>query len=496
LVAFALVLRATDPPGPGLDPDALSYVGAATTLADHGGYRVPSSGWGTSDTTEALAHFPPGFSTAIAVPVALGLPPIQSGRLVVALSAFASAAILYLLLAWVASPLTALLGTAAAIVTPALVSVHLSVLSEPLFIVAMLLAVAAMTAQPPPDARWSGAAALRVGLAVAAAALVRYVGIAFVVAAVVWMLAQHGPWRRRLRDAGLAALPATLLLGAWIVRSTRLAGKESIRKFGRYRDVMHTVHEGLDTIMRWLAPDVLAAPWRLMAVAAVLLTIVVIAPAGLRKISDWYPRATRMMAAAAILATTYAGFLVASRLFADPNIPFDDRILAPLFLLVEIALAVAAWQWAGTRDRWARGAAAIVFGVWLAGSFVVSRGMINDAMTDGADFAATSWRYSPTIAWVRANAARRPLYTNWPAALYFHVGRGSHILPAGLDPLTLRRFRARVARTDGIIVGFDVPTIECASPDSIASRLRLQPLARLADGTIWALPPTTAAATQ
>jgi hypothetical protein len=109
----------------------------------------------------------------------------------------------------------------------------------------------------------------------------------------------------------------------------------------------------------------------------------------------------------------------------------------------------------------------------------VSRGMINDARTDGADFAATSWRYSPTIAWVRANAARRPLYTNWPAALYFHIGRGSHILPAGLDPLTMRRFRARVARTDGIIVGFDVPTIECALPDSI-----------------WALPPATVAATQ
>ena len=36
ILAFALVLAVTDPPGPGLDPDALSYMGAAESLVTQG----------------------------------------------------------------------------------------------------------------------------------------------------------------------------------------------------------------------------------------------------------------------------------------------------------------------------------------------------------------------------------------------------------------------------------------------------------------------------
>jgi hypothetical protein len=86
---------------------------------------------------------------------------------------------------------------------------------------------------------------------------------------------------------------------------------------------------------------------------------------------------------------------------------------------------------------------------------------------------------------VRAHATGIPLYTNWPAAVFFHAQRGSHELPHALDPLTLRRFGERLERQHGILVGFDAPNAEGVSPDSIANRLRLRPLARLADGSIW-----------
>ena len=36
IAAFALVLAITDPPGPGLDPDALSYMGAAESVVAQG----------------------------------------------------------------------------------------------------------------------------------------------------------------------------------------------------------------------------------------------------------------------------------------------------------------------------------------------------------------------------------------------------------------------------------------------------------------------------
>src|SRR3979411_3104814 len=45
IVAFTLVLIITEPPGPGLDPDALQYMGAAESLAAHLEYRVPTAEW-------------------------------------------------------------------------------------------------------------------------------------------------------------------------------------------------------------------------------------------------------------------------------------------------------------------------------------------------------------------------------------------------------------------------------------------------------------------
>ena len=72
-VAFALALIITDPVGPGLDPDALSYMGAAESVAAHGIYQIPAAKWSSADSTAPLAHFPPGYSTVLALPVRLGM---------------------------------------------------------------------------------------------------------------------------------------------------------------------------------------------------------------------------------------------------------------------------------------------------------------------------------------------------------------------------------------------------------------------------------------
>jgi hypothetical protein len=45
IVAFALVLEITVPPGPGLDPDALAYMGSAESFAQIGEFRAPTARW-------------------------------------------------------------------------------------------------------------------------------------------------------------------------------------------------------------------------------------------------------------------------------------------------------------------------------------------------------------------------------------------------------------------------------------------------------------------
>src|SRR5919201_902751 len=97
VAAFALVLVVTEPPGPGLDPDAASYLGAAESLARHGTLRIPLASWASPDTTSPLVHFPPGLPIVVALPVALGMPAVQGARLVNEAAAFVTAAAIVLL---------------------------------------------------------------------------------------------------------------------------------------------------------------------------------------------------------------------------------------------------------------------------------------------------------------------------------------------------------------------------------------------------------------
>src|SRR5258708_25756981 len=80
VVAFTLVIIITEDPGPGLDPDAQAYLGAAESLAWKGSYWIPSAKWTSPDSTEALAHFPPGSSTVLALPTPFGIAPPRGAR--------------------------------------------------------------------------------------------------------------------------------------------------------------------------------------------------------------------------------------------------------------------------------------------------------------------------------------------------------------------------------------------------------------------------------
>jgi hypothetical protein len=471
----------TEPPGPGLDPDAVSYLGAAVSLVHGHGYRVPVTPWTASDTTGLLAHFPPGFSTAIAAPVAFGMSPIQSGRLIVAVSAFAAAVLLILLVGAAAGSAAAVIAFVGAAVTPALVNLHISILSEPLFLAMLLGMMMSCLARRP----------AATGALAAGAVMVRYAGVAVAAAAVVWFLWQPGSWRRRMREAVIVVGPSLVLLGLWVARSWRAPGGTSnIRALGLYGSLRGTIGEGLSTVCDWLAPGSGGTSWRGVAVT---LTVLVIAAVG---VGAWRAfrrapvdgRAPLTVVLAGVIAVCYVGMLIASRVAADPNIPFDDRILAPVILLAEIGLVIggAIW-WRRTPVVWMRGAVVVAGVVWALASLRVVRGRVGDALRDGEDFASADWRFSPTVAWVRANAGTAAtLYTNWPAAVYFYAARGSHELPRSLDPLTLRRFGERLVRQRGVLVGFTSPNPDGVSPDSIASRLRLRPLARLADGSVWA----------
>jgi hypothetical protein len=473
--------------GPGLDPDALAYVGAATSLAGHGKLEVPLGKWQLSDSTLPLTVWPPGFSIAMAAPQLTGIAPLTAARIVIALAASVTAATLFILLSSVISFAGAVTGLLVILLTPGFLDVHTSVLSEPLFLACLAIVLFGMTRERP----------LLTGLAAAAAVSTRYAGLSAGVAGAIWFLFfSNRVQRERIRRAALAAAPSAIAFAAWMIHNARVTVVQSTIKVSYHPGILQTIRDGFETMMQWIAPGLDGA----IAFGAVIILFVAIAAAVLtRQSATASPSADsdltekNVSAAAAVLLLSYLVTLVLSRMFVGASILFDSRLLSPAFLLIEIALIPILWQFIRRSSVWLRAPAVSALLLWLAGSVMVDAQIVEDAVTDGNDFASTEWRTSPTIQWVVNSGAGQPIYTNWPAAVYFDAHRSPYDLPRTLDPDSIAQFRTQLASRNGVLVGFEARNPDYPPVDSLARAAGLVPLKRFSDGAVWSVPPAPSA---
>lgn len=498
LAMMASAFRFTAAPGPGLDPDAMSYLGAARTLVAHGTLRVPVAPWWSDSTTQPLTHFPPGYSAALAVPVALGLDAVQGARLVQAGAAGVTIAAFMLALWPLAGAWGATLGALVLACSPAFVFVHLSVLSEPLFLALMMLALWSIVRRP--------RAALVHGLIAAVATMVRYAGLSVAGGAALWALRDtSAPWRERIKRAALALAPSLLAMAAWSLTRERAPGRAGpIRKLAFYGNWGPTLREGAQTIAHQLAPSLEWEPVPWLAAGAAVAAIAALVWSTVRAEGEVMPAAEHddprwnaqrpLLQAAGWLALAYVALVAVSRAMADPDIPFDFRMLVPLAPLAVAAVTiVAARAWrAISRPSRVFGVLAIV--VWMATAARANYQQVSDALADGGDFAGSAWRDSPTLAWARMQPASRALFTNWPCALWFHLDRPVRDLPRTTDAATMRVFAARLRATRGAVVAWNTQSPETAHADSVIARAGLVRVAVFDDGSVFEAPPAVAAA--
>ena len=471
-LAFVGTLAITSGAGPGLDPDSMSYLIAANTLKHGSGLRDIERDWFAADSTMPLAHWPPGYPIAIAAAERAGLDGIAGARFIGALAAFVSVVVIVLLVSEIAGTGAGMVAAVLVMVTPAVVQVHESVLSEPLFIALLVLTLWSMVRAPDRP--------LVAGVCAGLANIVRYAGVSLVGAAVVWSLLRAGSARQRIARAAVAATPAIVLQGAWVLRTMHSAGPSSIRRLSVYGEITSTLREGWGTASAWLVPGMGQSLGIFVAAGAAVLVVVAIW--GSRRIGA--PR--RGVVAAALLAGCYVALVIASRTIADPGIPLDDRMMAPLLVLLEIALVLAvapAWR---SWPRAARVVLAIAFVSWGAAALRVSVVSARYAVGTGNDFAEDCWRDSPVTAWVRAHGAGRAVYSNVPEALYFRAGRFAHEPPDEIDAKTMRAFADTLARRRALLVVFDETCGDLAgNVDSMLVRLPLREVAALPTGRVY-----------
>jgi hypothetical protein len=199
----------------------------------------------------------------------------------------------------------------------------------------------------------------------------------------------------------------------------------------------------------------------------------------------------------------YVAVLGAATSLLDANVPWDDRILSPLFVATVILGAAAV-------DRvltmgFARGAAApaswlapiviLFIAVWVVGIAVRSANYLAAGYDEGLGFRHRVWRQSQTVERLGSLAPETAIYSNSPEAIYLYTGRAARFLPRKefyMDDRPNPSFDAELAdlqqtlhESAGAIVYFDaIPARSFPSLQALSQILGPVQIERAADGAI------------
>jgi len=413
----------------------------------------------------------------MAVPRALGADPLLSARIVNALAAFVTAAVLSLLFESAAGTIAAIAGVLVVLVTTSFVGVHLSVLSEPLFLASLVLTLWAMVSAQRP---------LVAGIPAALAAMVRYAGACAPTAIVLWFFFTGAKsMRARFTDAARAAVIPAIVIVLWLARSIRVGDNTGAPELGLNGGFGPTFREATQTFADWLAPMIQPPTLQVIVATALAIGVIIIGVNGMRHSSE---RARTILKADGLLFLSYAFVLMSARVLVGSAIPFDFRLLAPAILLAEVAIILSFagyFAGAGKRARWIVATACVL---WFVASLSQSASNASDAVTDGSDFASSDWRESPTLDWVRSRSAGWTLFSNWPSAIYFHTSRIARDVPQSPDSADMHDFAVILQKSHGAVVAFDSGNPDYPPGDSLAHALGLVKLGEFSDGKVWVSP--------
>jgi energy-converting hydrogenase Eha subunit E len=493
-LAAALLLYAT-PWGLGLGGDSYYYVSGAQSLLAGQGFSHPTAG----GSTRPITHFPPLYPALLAAVASLGSNVLDAARITHALL-FAANVLASACFLWTATGrrMWAAVGISLIALSPAGLSVHSWLLSEPMFIVAVLLGLWSVMRFILTGSRTMLVAA---GIWAGLAALVRYAGIGLLGGmALAVLVHKDSRGRAKLTDIGLLVSVGLAGPALWGLRNVILTGASTNRSLSLHVPTMDKLNEGLTTIGGWLIPfhfgEVLALAAAIGVMAATTLGAMSLL------VSRGAPRAAKPVRAAILVTLSfliaYLTVLSASLSLADASTPLDSRILLPVFVVGVILIVCILHGFSpGLAGRWLF-RAILILALVAASALALKRDLssIADSRAFGLGFASPDWRHSQIIRWIDALDPAVPLYSNEVDAVYLLTGRQAFQVPIRWDPVRaapredyeqqLAAMRERIADQGAALVLFDtLAEQQGALPSEAELAEGLQTAFRAADGVVY-----------
>jgi hypothetical protein len=308
--------------GIGTSPDSIHYIQAARYLGGTPGTHIPGDG-------AVMVQHAPLYPVLLAAAGFVGADPYAWARWlnaalfglnIVAVGALVRGVTRHWPHAWIVAVVLTMVAV------PVL-AVHLTALTEPLFLLLTLLALHRLSEY---DRQPTLASLVAAAAVVALAFLTRYAGVALILTAAAVILRARGlPGTRRVRDVAVFTTIAAAPMAAWLVRNLLVGSTATNRELAFHPVGLQHAWQAVYTAAGWLhvpqsAPDVVRVGLLVGLAAVVFLTV--------RQHNDRSAPATSLVNTIVLFLVSYVGFLGASLSLFDANTPLDDRILLPVLV--------------------------------------------------------------------------------------------------------------------------------------------------------------------
>lgn len=499
VLAMSLQLFATARYGAGLSPDSAVYLQSARQLASGNGFTQLFADPGRPPRVVPVNWFPPGYSALIALGAKLGFDPIQVAR-------YSAAALLGLYVALGAAvvwrvtrsiAITVIAAAAICLSTDQL-EVFSFALSEPLFNVAVLLALIALARfieRPAPIMLLAAA------ICVSIAGMTRYIGLVLAPMGALLILC-YGPRQTLARRASPAALFLVVAISAnvaWFFRNASAGGSSTGRTIGWHPVTWSHGRALVETIGQWIVPPVLAPhAWWLIGLSVVI--IAAFTPA----ISTEQTRAAPLREASIItrvfaaFVPTYLVGLAFAISWIDAATPVDYRLLSPLFVPM-IVLGAIVFQRSNGRFRLV---VPVIAFAMLATDLLRTPPWVWNANRIGQRlaYASVRWEKSRVMKILAQLPPDFPIWTNVPDATSLHARRVDASVPPRFSrdgtqvrddyPAAIAALREWIMQNSGAVVLFEGP-LRRSAPKAADLDRDLNGLVRIeypGDAIVWAHP--------
>jgi hypothetical protein len=432
-----IILHAT-PEGLGLSDDSIAYIAGARSILSGEGYR---EAWLASNGP--VTHFPPGFSSLLALIGLSGLDPLRGARFINSVLFGLNTSLLGLI-GWkmTKSKIAGILLALLFVLNASLIRVHAVAMSEPLYIFLSLLAFLAFHQYfESLEDRWL----ILTGALVGMTYLTRYAGLALLATFLVALLLLNETWQQPLKRAGIFILGALPFLAGWGIRNKLVADNATNRTLVYHPLTAENLETGVYNFSEFLVP---VEAWRRAVIKVPNLIGMILLVLGLI-IGLWllYKGLKKFLqpstARPEILAFTnglyvfgYLASIVSSMMLFDASTKFKLRILSPVYVsLLVLLVALGYWLWQRRARIW-RGVVVLVALVVLALSSQETFAVVSQLHKGGQGYASFQWYDSEAMTFLSQLPEGTRIYTNQPGPVYLYTDRPCYVLPDLVDPVT------------------------------------------------------------